>query len=223
MRVCRWCAALLLAAAGPLPAQTSGAIEGVVVDSQGFPVPGTTVTVGGEALIAPLAGETLVDGSYRFRALRRGSYDLTFESPGFRTVVREGVIVEGNRVIRIDAVLELAVVEQAITVTGDAPVVDIKTTALVNDFGVAELQQVPSATDVWAVLAQTAGVRMRGFDVGGSHKSQQTGYESFGVRRQNRILADGVDTTEGSGGTGSISTTTRSRSSRPRRPAPTWR
>ena len=43
---------------------------------------------------------------------------------------------------------------------------------------------------------------MRGYDVGGSHKSQQTGYESFGIRRQNRILADGVDTTEGESGTG---------------------
>ena len=71
-----------------------------------------------------------------------------------------------------------------------------------NDFGVAELQEVPSATDVWAVLGQTAGVRMRGFDVGGSHKSQQTGYESFGIRGQNRILADGVDTTESDEGTG---------------------
>ena len=43
---------------------------------------------------------------------------------------------------------------------------------------------------------------MRGFDVGGSHKSQQTEYESFGIRGQHRVLADGVDTTEGTGGTG---------------------
>ena len=33
---------------------------------------------------------------------------------------------------------------------------------------------------MWAVLGQTPGVRMRGYDVGGSHKSQQTSYESFG-------------------------------------------
>ncbi|MDE2717249.1 MAG: carboxypeptidase-like regulatory domain-containing protein, partial [Chloroflexota bacterium] len=178
MRSSLWCAALVLAAAaGPAAAQTSGAIEGAVVDGQGYAVPGTTVTIAGEALISPLTAVTLVDGSYRFRALRRGSYDLTFELQGFRRFVREGVIVEGNRVIRIDAVLELAAVEETITVSGEAPVVDIKTTALVNDFGVVELQEVPSATDVWAVLSQTAGVRMRGFDVGGSHKSQQSGYE----------------------------------------------
>ena len=160
------------------------------------------MTLSGPALIAPLTAVTLIDGSYRFRALGRGAYDLVFEIPGFRTLVREGVIVEGSRAIRIDAGLELAAVAESVTVSGAAPVVDVKTTALVNDFGVEELQEVPSATDVWAVLGQTAGVRMRGFDVGGSHKSQQTEYESFGIRGQHRVLADGVDTTEGTGGTG---------------------
>ena len=205
IRTYRWYVAPLLAAVGgivPAFGQTLGSIEGTVSDAQGLAVPGATVTLAGEALIAPQVAVTLVDGSYRFRALGRGSYDLAFELPGFQTLVREGVIVEGSRVIRIDAVLELAAVAETVTVTGAAPVVDIRTTALVNDFGTAELQEVPSATDVWAVLGQTAGVRMRGFDVGGSHKSQQTGYESFGIRDQNRILADGVDTTEGDGGTG---------------------
>ena len=199
-----WCVTWLLAAGTVAPAfgQTLGSIEGTVADGQGLAVPGATVTLAGEALIAPQLAVTLVDGSYRFRALGRGSYDVTFELPGFQTLVREGVVVEGSRAIRIDAVLELAAVAETVTVTGAAPVVDIRTTALVNDFGTAELQEVPSATDVWAVLGQTAGVRMRGFDVGGSHKSQQTGYESFGVRGQNRILADGVDTTEGETGTG---------------------
>ena len=199
-----WCVAWLLAAGTVAPAfgQTLGSIEGTVADGQGLAVPGATVTLAGEALIAPQLAVTLVDGSYRFRALGRGSYDVAFELPGFQTLVREGVVVEGSRAIRIDAVLELAAVAETVTVTGAAPVVDIRTTALVNDFGAVELQEVPSATDVWAVLGQTAGVRMRGFDVGGSHKSQQTGYESFGVRGQNRILADGVDTTEGETGTG---------------------
>ena len=194
-----------------------------MTDTQGLAVPGATVTLTGESLIAPQSAVTLVDGSYRFRALGRGAYDLTFEIPGFRTLVREGVIVEGSRAVRIDAALELAALAETITVSGDAPVVDLKTTALVNDFGVEELQDVPSATDVWAVLGQTPGVRMRGFDVGGSHKSQQTGYESFGIRDQNRVLADGVDTTEGEGAPASTSTTTRSVSSRRRRPAPTCR
>jgi hypothetical protein len=43
---------------------------------------------------------------------------------------------------------------------------------------------------------------MQGFDVGGSHKSQQSGYEVFGVQNQARVISDGVDHTEGVGGTG---------------------
>ena len=199
----QWAALLWMTlAGGSLGAQTAGEIGGSVTDDQGLAVPGVTVTLEGDGLIAPLAAVTLGDGSYRFRALGRGSYDLAFERAGFRRLIRKGVIVEGSRAIRIDAELEVAAVAETITVTGEAPVLDMKRTALVNDFGVAELQEVPSATDVWAVLGQTAGVRMRGFDVGGSHKSQQTGYESFGIRGQNRILADGVDTTEGDAGTG---------------------
>ena len=195
-------AAVLLAVASAAHGQPAGEIGGTVTDAQGLVAPGVTVTLLGPALIGPRTAVTLVDGSYRFRALGRGAYDLMFEIPGFRTLVREGIIVEGSRAIRIDAALELAAVAETVTISGAAPVVDMKTTALVNDFGVEELQEVPSATDVWAVLGQTAGVRMRGFDVGGSHKSQQTEYESFGIRGQHRVLADGVDTTEGTGGTG---------------------
>ena len=48
---------------------------------------------------------------------------------------------------------------------------------------------------------------MNGFDVGGSHKSQQTGYESFGIHNQNRVLNDGVDTLRASAAPDSTPTT----------------
>ncbi len=35
-------------------------------------------------------------------------------------------------------------------------------------FNETVLHDVPSATDVWAVLAQSPGIRMRGYDVGGA-------------------------------------------------------
>src|SRR5262249_59736744 len=49
-------------------------------------------------------------------------------------------------------------------------------------------------------LAQTPGVRMQGYDVGGSHKSQQTGYDAFGIRGQQKMMYEGIDTTEGDNG-----------------------
>ena len=56
-RACLRCASLLFAAA-PAAAQTSGAIEGTVVDAQGLSLPGATVTLAGEALIAPQSAVT---------------------------------------------------------------------------------------------------------------------------------------------------------------------
>jgi hypothetical protein len=50
---------------------------------------------------------------------------------------------------------------------------------------------------MWAALDMTPGIQMRGYDVAGSHKGEQTEYETFGIRGQNRVVADGVNTTEG--------------------------
>jgi hypothetical protein len=183
-------------------AQTTGAIEGKVTDAQGLVLPGVSVTLTGEAVLGAQTAVTVDDGTYRFRALRPASYNLSFELAGFQTLNREGIVVSGARTITVDVGLDVATVAETITVTGESPVVDVRNTALSNEFGVEELQDVPSATDVWAVLSQTPGVRMTGYDVGGSHKSQQVGYESFGIRSQNRVLSDGVDSTEGTGATG---------------------
>ena len=80
--------------------------------------------------------------------------------------------------------------------------VDKQSTAVGYVQTTAQLTGVPTSTDLWGALAQTPGVRMQGVDVGGSHKSQQSGYEAFGVVNQARVMTDGVDTTEGSGGAG---------------------
>ena len=50
---------------------------------------------------------------------------------------------------------------------------------------------------MWAALDMTPGIQMRGYDVAGTHKGEQTEYETFGIRGQNRIVHDGVNTTEG--------------------------
>ena len=65
-----------------------------------------------------------------------------------------------------------------------------------------ELTAIPNSTDVWGALSESPGVRMQGFDVGGSHKSQQSSYEVFGVQNQGRVVTEGIDHTEGVGFTG---------------------
>lgn len=182
--------------------QLYGRLEGAARDAQGLALPGVTVTLESEELVAPRSATSDVDGSYRFAQLTAGSYTLTFELGGFQTVIHEDVIVTGGATYEINADMAIATVAETITVTGESPVVDVKSTGVSATFDTTQLEDVPSATDMWAVLQQSPGVRMRGYDVGGSHKSQQSGYETFGVRSQNRIINDGVNTTEGAGGAG---------------------
>src|SRR5579884_12907 len=98
--------------------------------------------------------------------------------------------------------MQLGGISEQLTVTGEAPVVDVTTTKVGTSLKGEELIAVPNSTDVWGALSEAPGVRMQGFDVGGSHKSQQSGYESFGIQNQAKVVSDGIDHTEGVGGTG---------------------
>ncbi|MDQ3419438.1 MAG: TonB-dependent receptor [Acidobacteriota bacterium] len=197
--------AMVLAAfdAAPAVAQIEqGRLTGIVSDAQGALLPGVTVTATSPSLIGTRVAVTEGDGKFLFPALPSGTYALTFELKGFRQVKRENIVLTLGRTFAVDMSLEVASLEETLTVTGESPLVDRTTTAIGSEFSAEKLAAVPSATDVWAALGQAPGVRMLGFDVGGSHKSQQVGYESFGIRGQNRVVTDNVDTTEGTTGAG---------------------
>ncbi|MGD9902738.1 MAG: carboxypeptidase regulatory-like domain-containing protein [Vicinamibacterales bacterium] len=179
-----------------------GRLQGLVTDAQQGVLPGVTVTARAPSLIGTQTAVTEGDGRYRFPSLPPGRYTLTFELAGFQTVLREGIGLALGQTLNVDLSMQVATLQETVTVSGDAPIVDVSSTKVGSEFSAEALAAVPSATDIWAALSQSPGVRMLGFDVGGSHKSQQIGYESFGVRNQNRVVTDGVDTTEGTGGAG---------------------
>ena len=196
-------AAALSAVATSAAAQVDqGRLTGTVKDSQGAVLPGVSVTAKSPALIGTRTVVSEGAGTYSIASLPSGLYEIKFELAGFQTFTRGNVLLGLGQILTIDAQLQVASLQESVTVTGASPVVDMQNTKVGTDFTADKLVGVPTASDIWSVLGQAAGVRMTGFDVGGSHKSQQTGYESFGIRNQNRVLNDGVDTTEGTGGAG---------------------
>jgi hypothetical protein len=192
-----------LSAAPSVYAQiTQGRLSGTVSDAQGAVLPGVTVTVTSPALIGVQSTVTQADGRFLFPALPSGTYRLVFDLTGFQKLTRENVQVVLGQTISIDAQLPIASLAETVLVTGASPVIDVTTTKVGTDLKGDALIAVPNSTDVWGALSESPGVRMQGFDVGGSHKSQQSGYEVFGVQNQARVVSDGVDHTEGVGGTG---------------------
>ena len=181
---------------------TQGRLSGLVTDTQGAILPGATVTATSPSLIGVQTTVTQADGKYLFPALPSGTYKLLFELGGFQRLTRENVQVVTGQTISLDAQLPIASLAESVTVTGASPVVDVTTTKIGTDLKGEALIGVPNSTDVWGALSEAPGIRLQGFDVGGSHKSQQSGYEVFGIQNQARVVSDGVDHTEGVGGTG---------------------
>jgi hypothetical protein len=195
--------AMLGAFAAPARAQMDqGHLTGTVTDSQGGVLPGVTVTITSPALMGARTAVTEADGKYNVGPIPAGLYQVSFELSGFQTVKRTNIVLSLGNTLNVDGQLQVASLQESVTVTAQSPVVDMQSSKVGTDFTTEKLTGVPTATDIWAVLGQASGVRMNGFDVGGSHKSQQTAYESFGLRNQTRVLNDGVDTTEGTGGSG---------------------
>jgi hypothetical protein len=195
--------ALAVVVASPVFAQISqGRLAGTVTDAQGAVLPGVTVTVTSPSLIGTRSAVTEPDGKYLFPSLPSGTYKVTFDLTGFKQLVRENIQVVLGQTISADVQLQIGQVAENVTVIAASPVVDVTTTKVGTNLKGEELIGVPNSTDLWGALSEAPGVRMQGFDVGGSHKSQQSGYEVFGVQNQARVVSDGVDHTEGVGGTG---------------------
>ena len=64
------------------------------------------------------------------------------------------------------------------------------------------MANLPSARDLWAILAESPGVQMNRIDVGGSAAGTQTGYVTYGTTGQNRPTVEGIVATEGTDAAG---------------------
>jgi hypothetical protein len=200
----RFVVLVVLALAAPSAFAQSAATRfaGTVKDAQGGVLPGVIVTAASPSLLGVQTVTSEENGTYQFPALPAGSYALTFELQGFQTSVRNHLVLAIGQTLTVDVSLSLATLAETVTVKADTPVIDKQSTSVGNVLTAEKLTSVPTSTDLWGALGQAPGVRMSGFDVGGSHKIQSTGYDAFGVIGQVRTITEGVDTTEGSSGAG---------------------
>ena len=115
---------VLLAPATARAQESRGAITGKVVDAGRAVIQGATVKVTNVAMGTTLTLRTNEDGFYQAPYLIPGTYQMTAEATGFKRYVREGVLVQVNDNIQIDIELEVGTVDQTVTVTADAPLLN---------------------------------------------------------------------------------------------------
>ena len=137
-------AAALLLCATPIAAQIAGSISGAVRDPSGGALAGVAATVRGPALQRDsLSATTDSDGRYRLSPIPAGVYQLTLEKAGVRTLVIEKVRVAINQAVTFDHALELVTIEETVTVTSEAPVVEITRTELSTNIAPESIENLP--------------------------------------------------------------------------------
>ena len=127
--VLRTLSLLVLVLVAPAGAWAQVSLAGVVTDNSGAVLPGVTVEASSPALIEKVRTAT-TDGSgrYRLESLQPGVYNVKFTLAGFTTQTREGVTLSGSGVVTVNGDLKVGGLEETITVTGAAPVVDVSST-----------------------------------------------------------------------------------------------
>src|SRR5215831_19480716 len=121
---------------------TTASISGYVKDSSAAAIPDVTVTAKMLEQQTTRVTQTGSDGHYNFLAVPPGTYEIAFESKGFKKQVYTGVDVTVNQNLRLDASLEVGSIETQVTVTSTAPLVDTSSptlSGLIDDRRVVDL------------------------------------------------------------------------------------
>jgi hypothetical protein len=147
---------------------TTGAIAGTVKDASGAVLPGVTVEAASPVLIEKV--KTVVTdgaGEYKLLDLRSGAYTVTFSLTGFSTIKREGIDVTTGTTVSANIEMRVGGVEETITVSGAAPVVDVQNTSQHRSVTEADLDTLPTGRHVANLYALIPGT-VSSQDVGGT-------------------------------------------------------
>ena len=176
--------------AGTAMAQT---ITGQVTDNTGGILPGVTVEAASPALIEG-SRIAFTDGAGRYTLidLRPGVYNLTFSLPGFSTVLVEGQDLPADFTATVNAELSVGALEETVTVSGQAPLVDVQSTARAEVLDRELLDAIPTGNTLQSTAQLITGVKMNRPEVGLTTAAQQTYMSVHGMSpSQVTIQVDG--------------------------------
>ena len=184
----------------PLAAHAQATLAGTVRDTSGAVLPGVTVEASSPALIEKVRSVVSDSGGvYRIVDLRPGTYAVTFTLPGFNAVKQEGIELTGNFTATVNGELRVGAVQETVTVSAQAPIVDTSNTTQQRVFDQAVIEAIPAGRSHvnMAVLIPGLAASQPGRgalqDVGGTNNLQNTTFVIHGSKQADtRLQLDGV-------------------------------
>ena len=170
----------------------TGKLTGTVTDLDKAPLPGVNITISSPSMILPqMAAVTNERGLYKFFSLSSGTYLVKFEISGFKTVVREGIIISANHTTTLDISMEQSTVEETVTVVGQTPIVDLEKTQTGTTYTKDLILNLPLPRDLSSIFNAAPGMFSRT-----SHGSDARSNEFVvdGVKMQDPVTGDPYQT-----------------------------
>ena len=188
MRRVRLSLLFMLFTARLVAAGETGSISGVVKDSQGGVLPGAVVRVSGPQLPGGRESVTTGTGAYVFQGLLPGTYRVEATMLGLGKAARE-IRVSVDNDAQVDVVLSPTATEE-LTVTAEAPSVDLKSTEVNFNYTSEAIRDLPLARSYKGLFQLVPGVADAGLP-----ESSSLGPAAGGSRQDNTYLIDGVNIT----------------------------
>ncbi len=187
---------LCLGIASAYAQETSAGITGHVTDPSGSAIVGAAVTAKDMDRGTEWPTTTNEEGIYNFPRVPIGRYTLKVESKGFKTTQSQ-VTLELNQRARLDFALEVGVVAETVTVSGEAAALQTDTTQVGNVVASTQIDHTPLISrNPIALTLLTAGVNTpdpSSFNSGQRATGGGRPYVNGNREESNNFLLDGVD------------------------------
>ena len=197
---------VFLAGASSAWAQATTSVRGTVTDPSGSAVVGATVTLANPESKTERTTTTGTQGEYQFLLLSPGTYTLKVSATGFAGYEQTGLQLLVNTPATANVQLKLGQATQTVTVTGEAPALNLVDASLGNSFDQTQVMQIPlDGRNVPDLLSLQAGVAYTGNRPDmqlPAYKDQDTRSGAVNGARsdQSNITLDGVDVNDQSNG-----------------------
>ena len=193
-----WLAAL--AAATPVYGQGfQGGLRGSIKDSGGV-LPGVDVTVTNEGTNIGRSTVTNERGEYAFASVDPGTYKLKAALPGYKTIEQGGIRIGTQQFLTLDFTMDVGRIEENVTVTGQAPLIETSNASQGTVLDNAALQMLPSSGRSAFLVGTTVPTVIPSGDAQFNRQQDQTNASLLslggGTRRGNNYTLDGVPVTD---------------------------
>jgi hypothetical protein len=192
---------VMLLAASMAWTQATTSLRGTVTDPDGNAVTVANVVLANAESRTERTVTTGNQGEYQFLLVPPGSYTLTVKAAGFRGYEQRSLVLLVNTPATANVQLKVGAATETLTVTSEAPAINLVDASLGNSFNQTQVQDIPlEGRNVPDLLSLQAGVAYTGNRIGDKDQDTRNGAVNGARSDQSNVTLDNVDVNDQSNG-----------------------